>query len=94
MCYSLSETSAVDLGDGVRSHGTPDTGAGRRTLGHGGDAVGRVLTGWGEGRITGDTETSLCQNNSREENWTNVKIPTVVEFFMYRKLIFTISRIE
>lgn len=67
MCYSLSETSAVDLGDGVRSHGTPDTGAGRRTLGHGGDAVGRVLTGWGEGRITGDTETSLCQNNSRDK---------------------------
>lgn len=65
--HLLSETSAVDLGDGVRSHGAPNARAGRRTLGYRCDAVGRVLTGWGKGRITGHTQTIVCGTNSRPE---------------------------
>lgn len=57
---SLSEAPAVDLGDGVGGHGTADPGAGRRTLGHWGDAVWRVLAGWGEGGVTGPAQTVLC----------------------------------
>lgn len=56
----LSEATAVDLGDGVGSHGTADAGAGWRTLGYRGDAVGRVLTGWREGRITRHAQTVFC----------------------------------
>lgn len=58
--YLLSETPAVDLGDGVGGHGTPDAGAGGRTLGHRGDAVWRVLTGWGKGRVAGHAQTGFC----------------------------------
>lgn len=56
----LSEATAVDLGNGVGSHGTPDARAGWRTLGYRGDAVGRVLTGWRERCITRHTQTVFC----------------------------------
>ena len=42
---SLSESAAVDLGDGG-GHGAADARAGWGTLGNRRDAVRRVLTGW------------------------------------------------
>lgn len=65
--HLLSETSAVDLCDGIWSHGTSDTRAGRRTLGHWGDAVRRVLTGWGKGCITGHTQTIFWITKNRPQ---------------------------
>lgn len=62
---SLSEAAAVDLGDGVGGHGAADPRAGRRALGHGRDAVGGVLTGRGQGGVTGPTQTVLCRQANR-----------------------------
>lgn len=42
---SLSESAAVDLGDGG-GHGASDAGAGWGALGDWRNAVRRVLTGW------------------------------------------------
>lgn len=64
--YLLSETSTMDLGDGIWSHWTPNARAGRRSLGYWGDAIWRVLTGWRKGSITGHTQTILCVNSMRE----------------------------
>ena len=58
--HLLSETSAVDLGDGVWGHGTPNARAGRRTLRYWSDAIRRILAGRGEGCITGNTKTVVC----------------------------------
>lgn len=71
--YSLSETSAVNFGDGVWSHRTPYTGAGRRTLGYWCDAIWRVLTGRGEGCITGHTQTIVCGSKSKILQWIKNK---------------------
>lgn len=65
--HLLSETSAVDLGDGIWSHGTSDARAGGRTLGHWGDAVRRVLTGWGKGCVAGHAQTIFCFTKSKAQ---------------------------
>ena len=56
---SLSEAPAVDLGDGVGRHGAADARAGGGALGHGRDAVRRVLTGRGQGGVTGHAQSVL-----------------------------------
>lgn len=68
----LSETSTVDFCDGIGGHGTPDAGAGRGALGHGGDAVRRVLTGRGQGRVAGHTQAIFCKKKKKIKvrQWT------------------------
>jgi len=66
----LSEAPAVDPGDGVGSHGAADARAGGGALGHGGDAVRRVLTGRGQGRVAGHAQSVLWW---RERNHSNIK---------------------
>lgn len=62
--HLLSEATAVDLGDGVGRHGAPDARAGWRTLRYWSDAVGRVLTGWGEGRVARHAQTVFCDSTA------------------------------
>ena len=58
------------LGNGVRGHGAADARGARGTLGNRRDAVRRVLTGRGQGRvITGHAQTVLYRKQT-EQNIT------------------------